>query len=56
MSKQRRKRGRKQVYPRRGGGGGGDTLCRLLDNITVITCIDIKKYGGITSMGSQNCK
>ena len=37
-------------------GGGGDPLCRLLDNIIVITCIDIKKYGGITSMGSQNYK
>ena len=54
MSKQRRKRGRKEVYSRGGGGEGHDA--GFWKNITVITCIDIKKYGGITSMGSQTCK
>ena len=38
----------------KGGGGGHDA--GFWKNITVITCIDIKKYGGITSMGSQTCK
>ena len=38
----------------KGGGGGHDA--GFWKNITVITCIDIKKYGGITSMGSQNYK
>ena len=36
------------------GGGGHDA--GFWKDITVITCIEIKKYGGITSMGSQTCK